>query len=89
MTDTVYAPAASVTLNGTDAAKPTTVLLIGVKNIDQVKHVMRVDLGDTSLSADDVLMPSYNAQTGKKLAFANGKAEFDTTRNKNGDMTRC
>ena len=88
VTDTVYAPAASVTLNGTDAAKPTTVLLIGVKNIDQVKHVMRVDLGDTSLGADDVLMPSYNAQTGKKLAFANGKAEFDTTRNKNGDMTR-
>ncbi len=63
-------------------------LLIGVKNIDQVKHVMRVDLGDTILDADDVLMPSYNAQTGKKLAFANGKADFDTTRNKNGDMTR-
>ena len=88
VTDTVYAPAASVTLEGANEAKPTTALLIGVKNIDQVKHVMRVDFGDTNLGADDVLMPTYNAQTGKKLVFANGKADFSTAWNNDGDVTR-
>ena len=33
-------------------------------------------------------MPTYNAQTGKKLQFANGTADFSTTRNQNGDATR-
>ena len=88
VTDTVYAPAASVTLEGANEAKPTTALLIGVKNIDQVKHVMRVDFGDTNLGADDVLMPTYNAQTGKKLVFANGKADFSAAWNNDGDVTR-
>ncbi len=88
VTDTVYAPAASVTLEGANEAKPTTALLIGVKNIGQIKHVMRVDFGDTNLGADDVLMPTYTAQTGKKLVFANGKADFSTAWNNDGDVTR-
>lgn len=86
VTDTVRAGtnmAASVTLNGTDAAKPTTVLLIGVKNIDQVKHVMRVDLGDTSLGMD-VLMPHTMRRAGGELVAARVRHH----QNKNGDMTR-
>ena len=86
--DTVYAPAASVTLNGADGAKPTTALLIGVKNGNQAKRVMRANLGDANIGADDVLMPLHDAQTDEKLTFADDKADFSTAWNETGDTTR-
>ena len=59
-----------------------------MKNIDQVKQVMRANLGNASIDSDSVLMPTYNAQTGKELQFANGTADFSTEWNQNGDATR-
>ena len=55
---------------------------------DQVKQVMRANLGNASIDSDSVLMPTYNAQTGKELQFANGTADFSTEWNQNGDATR-
>lgn len=78
VSDTLYAPAVSVTLEKADGTRPTSALLVGVKNIDQVKQVMRVNLGNASIDSDSVLMPTYNAQTGKELQFANGTADFST-----------
>ena len=88
VSDTLYAPAVSVTLEKADGTQPTSALLVGVKNIDQVKQVMRANLGNASIDSDSVLMPTYNAQTGKELQFANGTADFSTEWNQNGDATR-
>lgn len=88
VSDTLYAPAVSVTLEKADGTRPTSALLVGVKNIDQVKQVMRVNLGNASIDSDSVLMPTYNAQTGKELQFANGTADFSTEWNQDGDATR-
>ena len=88
VSDTLYAPAVSVTLEKADGTQPTSALLVGVKNIDQVKQVMRANLGNASIDSDGVLMPTYNAQTGKKLQFANGTADFSTEWNQDGDATR-
>ena len=88
VSDTLYAPAVSVTLEKADGTQPTSALLVGVKNIDQVKQVMRANLGNASIDSDSVLMPTYNAQTGKELQFANGTADFSTKWNQNGDATR-
>ena len=87
MSDTLYAPAVSVTLEKADGTQPTSALLVGVKNIDQVKQVMRANLGNASIDSDGVLMPTYNAQTGKELQFANGTADFSEW-NQDGDATR-
>lgn len=87
VSDTLYAPAVSVTLEKADGTQPTSALLVGVKNIDQVK-VMRANLGNASIDSDGVLMPTYNAQTGKELQFANGTADFSTEWNQDGDATR-
>ena len=88
VSDTLYAPAVSVTLEKADGTQPTSALLVGVKNIDQVKQVMRANLGNASIDSDSVLMPTYNAQTGKELQFANGTADFSTEWNQDGDATR-
>ena len=88
VSDTLYAPAVSVTLEKADGTQPTSALLVGVKNIDQVKQVMRANLGNASIDSDGVLMPTYNAQTGKELQFANGTADFSTEWNQDGDATR-
>ena len=88
VSDTLYAPAVSVTLEKADGIQPTSALLVGVKNIDQVKQVMRANLGNASIDSDGVLMPTYNAQTGKELQFANGTADFSTEWNQDGDATR-
>ena len=88
VSDTLYAPAVSVTLEKADGTRPTSALLVGVKNIDQVKRVMRANLGNASIDSDSVLMPTYNAQTGKELQFANGTADFSTEWNQDGDATR-
>lgn len=88
VSDTLYAPAVSVTLEKADGTRPTSALLVGVKNIDQVKQVMRANLGNASIDSDSVLMPTYNAQTGKELQFANGTADFSTEWNQDGDATR-
>ena len=85
VSDTLYAPAVSVTLEKADGTQPTSALLVGVKNIDQV---MRANLGNASIDSDGVLMPTYNAQTGKELQFANGTADFSTEWNQDGDATR-
>ena len=82
VSDTLYAPAVSVTLEKADGTQPTSALLVGVKNIDQVKQVMRANLGNASIDSDGVLMPTYNAQTGKELQFANGTADFSTEWNR-------
>lgn len=88
VTDTVYAPAASVTIRDAGKAKPINALLVGVRDVKQIQRVMRVDIGDVELGSNDVLMPLYNAQTGEKLAFAGGKAVFDTAWNHDGDVMR-
>ena len=88
VTDTVYAPAASVTMRDANSGKPGRVLLIGVQDAKQIQRVMRVDIGNVELGADDVLLPLYNAQTGGKLAFTDGKADFDTAWNRGGDTIR-
>ena len=88
VSDTLYAPAVSVTLEKADGTRPTSALLVGVKSIDQVKRVMRANLGNASIDSDSVLMPTYNAQTGKELQFANGTADFSTEWNQDGDATR-
>ena len=88
VSDTLYAPAVSVTLEKADGTRPTSALLVGVKNIDQVKQVMRANLGNASIDSASVLMPTYNAQTGKELQFANGTADFSTEWNQDGDATR-
>lgn len=88
VSDTLYAPAVSVTLEKADGTQPTSALLVGVKNIDQVKQVMRANLGNASIDSDSVLMPTYNAQTGKELQFANGTADFSTEWNQDGVTTR-
>ena len=88
VSDTLYAPAVSVTLEKADGTRPTSALLVGVKNIDQVKQVMRANLGNASIDSVSVLMPTYNAQTGKELQFANGTADFSTEWNQDGDATR-
>ena len=88
VSDTLYAPAVSVTLEKADGTQPTSALLVGVKNIDQVKQIMRANLGNASIDSDSVLMPTYNAQTGKELQFANGTADFSTEWNQDGDATR-
>lgn len=77
-----------MTLEKADGTQPTSALLVGVKNIDQVKQVMRANLGNASIDSDGVLMPTYNAQTGKELQFANGTADFSTEWNQDGDATR-
>ena len=56
VSDTLYAPAVSVTLEKADGTQPTSALLVGVKNIDQVKQVMRANLGNASIDSDSVLM---------------------------------
>lgn len=72
----LYAPATVVTLDGTDDEPGGQVLLVGVRNADQVRHVMRARLDDANITPNDVLMPRYNALTGKRFAFAGGNAEF-------------
>ena len=86
--DTVYAPAASVTMRDANSGKTGRALLVGVRDAGQIQRVMRVDIGSVELGADDVLMPLYNAQTGRKLAFTDGKADFDTAWNRGGDTMR-
>lgn len=50
-----------MTLEKADGTQPTSALLVGVKNIDQVKQVKRANLGNASIDSDGVLMPTYNA----------------------------
>ena len=85
--DVMYAPAASVRLQGADDGAAASVLLIGVKRIDDLRHVMHADLTGIAIGPDTVLMPRYNAVTGKRLTFDAGKATFDTNRNDSGEAS--
>ncbi|WP_137657904.1 ABC transporter permease [Bifidobacterium moukalabense] len=88
VTDVVYAPSANVQLKDSDGNVSASTLLIGVKNIDELKKVMRVDLGDSTINADTVLMPQYNAQSGERMTFGQGDATFGTAWDENGDTKR-
>ena len=88
VTDVVYAPSANVQLKGSDGSVSASTLLIGVKNIGELQNVIRADLGDSTIDAGTVLMPQYNAQSGKRMTFRQGTATFGTAWDENGDTKR-
>jgi putative ABC transport system permease protein len=88
VTDVVYAPSANVQLEGSGDGVSTSTLLIGVENISELQNVIRTDLGDSTIDAGTVLMPQYNAQSGKQMTFRQGTATFGTAWDGNGDTKR-
>lgn len=47
----------------------TSAMLVGVPSLSTLQQVMNVPLNATSLNDNQVIMPQYNAQTGKEMTY--------------------
>lgn len=80
ISDTLYLPTATANVklgNGKDDNN-MSVLLVGVNNKQALQKVMHTDISSGSIAPGTVLAPLYNAQTGKKLSFANNTVDFSS-----------
>ncbi|MBW3095329.1 ABC transporter permease [Bifidobacterium sp. 64T4] len=67
----------------TDAnGKSVRVLLLGVRNVDELRKVMRVDLGGVSIDDDTVLLPKLDS--GNALKLRSGKVDFTSAWDESG-----
>ncbi|RSX52085.1 ABC transporter permease [Bifidobacterium samirii] len=75
VTHAVYAPATLRYTTDKDG-DALSVLLVGVRSVDELKMVMHADLGSATIDGDDVIMSTYSAFSGKKIAFGKDDATF-------------
>lgn len=67
----------------TDAnGKKVRVLLLGVRNVDELRKVMRTDLGGVSIDDDTVLLPKLDS--GNALKLRTGKVGFTSAWDESG-----
>lgn len=82
----VYAP--TVMKYATDKdGNDLSVLLVGVRDADALRSVMKADLRNVTIDDDTVLMPKYDVFTGKTMAFDGGTATFADMTGDSGDGT--
>ncbi|WEV52458.1 ABC transporter permease [Bifidobacterium sp. ESL0704] len=77
ISDTFYAPTATANIKNEGADHDFSVLLVAVNDKQALQKVLRTDISSGTIAPGTVLAPLYNAQTGKKLNFANNSVTFD------------
>jgi putative ABC transport system permease protein len=70
--DSVYAPTRMMSVKDS-AGNYLSVLVVGVDGTSALSKVMQADLSGASVDEHTVLMPKYDAGSGKEIAFDKGK----------------
>ncbi|RSX54108.1 Permease of ABC transporter system [Bifidobacterium goeldii] len=82
----VYAPTVMEYATDKDG-NDLSVLLVGVRDADALRSVMKADLSHTTIADGTVLMPKYEVFTGKTMAFSGDKVTFSDKTSGSDDGT--
>lgn len=78
ISDTLYLPTATANVKVNGGDHDMSALLVGVNDKQALQKVMRTDISSGTIASGTVLAPLNNAQTGKRLSFANNTVDFSS-----------